>query len=67
MCETEKKVIKAAVNIIVESVLNLIQKDPHQWSARPCSTCRAISSIINKPFGCILYAIEKKKNEQLRG
>jgi hypothetical protein len=56
-----EEIIKAAVNIIVESILNLIQDDPHLWSTRPCSTCRTISSIIGKPFGCSLKAIQANK------
>jgi hypothetical protein len=60
MMEDNEKVIKAAVNIIVESILNLIQDDPHLWSKRPCSTCRAVSSIIGKPFGCVLKAVKKE-------
>jgi len=56
----EEKIIKSAVNIIVEPILELIQKDPHQWSKRPCSTCSAISTIIGKPFGCILKATKER-------
>ncbi len=34
----------------------LLQDDPHQWSERPCPTCRAIGSVVGKPFGCYVYA-----------
>lgn len=61
--EDTEKVIKAAVNIIIEPILDLIQNDPHQWSTRPCSTCRTISTIIDKPFGCILVA-KRSKSER---
>ena len=36
----------------LQRALQLIQKDPHQWTARPCPTCRTISRICGKPFGC---------------
>lgn len=39
----------------------LLQKDGHQWSTRPCSTCQAVSSLIGRPFGCILYANAKRR------
>jgi hypothetical protein len=57
----EEKIIRAAVNILIEPILTLLQNDPHQWSTRPCPTCRAITSIIGKPFGCILKAKQKGK------
>jgi len=60
MKETED-IIKAAVNIIMDPILELIQNDPHQWSTRPCQTCKAISSMIGKPFGCVKKA---KLNER---
>lgn len=56
-----EEVIRAAVNIILKTVLDLIQDDPHLWSKRPCSTCRSISAIINKPFGCVLKADQERK------
>ena len=37
----------------LDRVLSLIQIDPHQWSHRPCDTCRQIAQIIGKPFGCL--------------
>lgn len=59
--EDSEKVIKAAVNVILGTVLDLIQADPHQWSTRPCSTCQAVSAIVNRPFGCVLKAVRQKK------
>ncbi len=51
--KTAKDVIKAAVVVVMESALLLIENDPHQWSPRPCSTCRAVTTLIGRPFGCI--------------
>lgn len=58
MCNDE--LIRSAIRVIMKPVLDLIQEDPHLWSTRPCPTCKAISSIIGKPFGCTLKALEKK-------
>ena len=55
-------IIKSAVNIIMQPILQLIEGDPHQWSTRPCSTCKAISLMIGKPFGCVKKAKEKNSN-----
>jgi hypothetical protein len=55
-----KNLIQAAAGIILEAVFNLLQEDPHQWSTRPCSTCRAISAITQRDFGCVLYRKEKE-------
>ena len=64
MSTKEEKIIKAAVNIIIEPILALLQNDPHQWSTRPCSTCSSITAIIGKPFGCILKANQSVKKEK---
>lgn len=48
--------IRAAVRVVITPVLRLLQGDPHQWSKRPCATCRAVSSIVGEPFGCLLFA-----------
>lgn len=28
------------------------ERDPHQWSTRPCQTCAAVSELIGRSFGC---------------
>lgn len=35
-----------------ETVARLFEADPHQFSTRPCSTCRAVSSLLGRSFGC---------------
>lgn len=55
MSETVE-VVQAAAQVLVDAVLRLLQDDPHSWSKRPCATCRAVSNIVGKPFGCCLYA-----------
>ena len=50
-----RAIIQAASAIIVDAALNLIQSDPHQWSERPCSTCRAVTTLIGRRFGCYAY------------
>ena len=44
-----------------KAVLELLYKDPHQWSERPCPTCTAISALVGEPFGCTRFAKEKAK------
>ncbi len=58
-----KKVMNTCVSILMDTILNLLQNDPHQWSTRGCQTCKAISSIVGHPFGCYLYAKQKKKRQ----
>jgi hypothetical protein len=52
--------IKAAVTLVLDTAFNLLQTDPHQWGLRPCSTCRAISGLRGKPFGCE-YLIQQER------
>ena len=62
---TKEEVIKAATYVLIEPILSLIYNDPHQWSTRPCSTCKAITSIVGRPFGCILKAKQTIKKEKI--
>ena len=43
---------------VLDAILRLLQDDGHQWSRRPCQTCRAISSLAGYSFGCIKKAEE---------
>ena len=38
-----------------DSAIDLIYKDPHQWSTRPCSTCTAVTALLGKEFGCVIF------------
>ena len=33
------------------------EMDPHNYSKRPCGTCRQMTEALGKPFGCVRYAI----------
>jgi hypothetical protein len=59
--ETVKAVTKVAMAMVVQPILRVLQGDPHYWSERPCGTCRTITSLAGEPFGCELYAIQKKQ------
>jgi len=50
--EDADAMVDALVRRITDAVLRLIEKDPHQWSARPCQTCASVSALIGRPFGC---------------
>jgi len=47
--------LRASVRVVIGATLDMLQEDPHQWSTRPCATCRAITAIVARPFGCYLY------------
>lgn len=38
----------------------LLEEDPHQFSSRGCATCRSVSGIIGRDFGCIAEAKRKR-------
>ncbi len=48
-----------------EKVADLWEHDPHQWSTRPCPTCREITAIIGRKFGC--YAVAAGEYRHYRG
>ena len=58
MTDTEaSQLVRAAASVIADAVNDAIFMDPHQWSARPCPTCRVISAMTRKPFGCDRYRL----------
>jgi hypothetical protein len=62
--EITERHIDALLSVVVKrltgAAFDLIENDPHQWSARPCQTCQAVSSIIGRPFGCQLVRLTQK-------
>jgi len=47
-----REVITAAAEMLVDAALRAIEADPHQWSTRPCQTCRTVSALVGRAFGC---------------
>lgn len=43
---------RIAALVIVEAALLVIEGDPHQFSKRPCESCRAVSLLVGRLFGC---------------
>lgn len=52
----EDRVAKLESNLknvdVAELVAGLLEKDPHQWSSRPCPTCNTVTGILGRDFGC---------------
>lgn len=59
--------IRAAANVVIGPVLELIQRDNHSWSERPCGTCRTITTMLGQPFGCYLHQQERAKRRAPTG
>lgn len=64
---SNEEFVQAAVRIIMDATLDLIQGDPHQWSTRPCPTCRTVSKMMGKNFGCYRYAEARKPTIDSKG
>lgn len=46
--------VAAAFRNKIRTVVELIEADPHQWSTRPCATCRAVTALLDgMAFGCV--------------
>ena len=37
---------------LAEVIARLFESDPHSYSTRPCETCRNISRLLGRSFGC---------------
>lgn len=44
--------VTATVTQIADACARLWEADPHSFSTRGCSTCRAVSGLLARPFGC---------------
>jgi len=42
----------ALLRALAESVASVVESDPHQFSTRPCQTCRVVSGLLGRSFGC---------------
>ena len=51
--------LQAAARVFTKVIAELIYRDSHSWSERPCGTCQAITSIIGADFGCDRYRKER--------
>lgn len=45
-----------AARVLMESALSVIDGDGHMFGTRPCESCRIITSLRGKPFGCVRVA-----------
>ena len=54
-------IIQVAARMQLSAALDMLQEDSHQWSERPCPTCRAITGLLGRVFGCYKYAADRQK------
>ncbi len=59
--------LQALETLLPAAVLDLIQRDPHQWSKRGCATCRSVSTLLGQPFGCDKYRAGKHTDKEPSG
>lgn len=46
-----------------EIVCRLIEGDMHSFSTRPCQTCRSITELVGRPFGCSKKALTQTQKD----
>lgn len=59
--EDAAAIVKAAGRALADTALWLVERDPHQWSKRPCGTCESVSRLLGRDFGCVV-----KRNTEVR-
>jgi predicted RNA-binding Zn-ribbon protein involved in translation (DUF1610 family) len=50
--------------VLLHTGLDLIGDDGHSFGARPCQTCRAVSALAGRLFGCTAYAARRAAQPQ---
>jgi hypothetical protein len=48
----QPEALKAAALVLVDAALRVVEGDPHQFGKRPCDSCRTISRLLGRAFGC---------------
>lgn len=38
---------------VAAAVAGALEADPHTFSSRPCQTCRLVSGLLGRDFGCV--------------
>jgi len=61
-----ERVVQAAARVTTRTALDLVYLDPHDWSDKPCATCRIISGILGFEHGCDRYRSEKSGKASLQ-
>lgn len=46
---------EAGIEAKLRMALVELDRDPHNFSTRPCSTCDPIAELLGEPFGCVRY------------
>lgn len=54
--DSDAAAIRGTASIVVEAILRLLDEDPHDFTSRPCQTCRAVTSLAGRAFGCVRVA-----------
>ena len=47
---------------IANAVAGVLERDPHMYGTRPCQTCKVVSGLIGRDFGCVFYAKTGKRS-----
>ena len=53
-------------NAALTVALELLEADPHPFSTRPCPTCRPVSVLLGRPYGCSAKAAKAARTEGCR-
>lgn len=48
----------------LKHALGLLEMDPHQFSSRPCDTCKAVSAAVGHSFGCDAKRIQSQQSRK---
>ena len=61
--ERRIRALEAALPTMVPlAALNIFARDQHRFSNRPCGTCRTISEMAGKDWGCVAYAKSRRSS-----
>lgn len=44
---------KGRFSLPLVKALRHLERDPHNWSTRPCETCQRITDVLGVKFGCL--------------
>jgi hypothetical protein len=46
--------------VLLDAVLGALEVDGHVYGSRPCQTCRFVSGVAGRSFGCVAFAESRR-------
>lgn len=64
--DNDENVVRRVVKGMSDAIGDIIYRDPHEWSERPCPTCRVVTAFFGWDYGCVRFGKESAPKVECR-